>query len=120
MLNFGRCNADTPCLLQSLGFVKFRGNGKQSFTMASGRRKLSDSAPLEEDGDNDGNGAVVGKKTSRAPKRSGARTTKKKVVVTDEPLNESSQLLVDNDVLDKESTVSKTRTRRKGMSFTIS
>ncbi|KAG7586384.1 Ribokinase-like [Arabidopsis thaliana x Arabidopsis arenosa] len=118
-LSFPRCNADVPCL-QSLGFVKFRGerwNGKQSFSMTAGRRKLSESAPLEEEG-NDGNGAVGGKKTSKSPKRGGARTTKKKVVATDEPLEESSQLLVDSDdVLDKESSVSaskpKTRTRKK-------
>lgn len=125
MLDFGRCNADVPCLLKSLGFVKIRGerwNGKQSFSMTAGRKKLSESAPLEEEG-NDGNGAVGGKKSSKSPKKGGARTTKKKVVATDEPLEESSELLVDNDVLDKESTVSalkpKTRTRKKGMTFTI-
>jgi hypothetical protein len=82
--------------------------------MAAGRRKLSESAPLEEEG-NDGNGAVVGKKPSKSVKR----TTKKKVVVKDEPLEEISEFLVDNDdVLDKESIVSalkpkKTRTRKK-------
>jgi len=70
--------------------------------MAAGRRKLSESAPLEEEG-NDGNGAVVGKKPSKSVKR----TTKKKVVVKDEPLEEISEFLVDNDdVLDKESIVS--------------
>lgn len=101
--------------------MKFRGerwNGKQSFSMAAGRRKLSESAPLEEEG-NDGNGAVVGKKPSKSVKR----TTKKKVVVKDEPLEEISEFLVDNDdVLDKESIVSalkpkKTRTRKKGNDF---
>ncbi|XP_010415552.1 PREDICTED: fructokinase-like 2, chloroplastic isoform X3 [Camelina sativa] len=128
-LSFPRYNADVPCILHSLGFVKIRGerwNGKQSFSLTSGRRKLSESAPLEEEGDNDGNGAVVGKKSSKGPKRGGARATKKKVVVaTDEPLEESSELLVDNDddVLDKESTVSaskpKTRTRKKASSSDV-
>lgn len=105
-LPFPRCNADVVPCLQSLGFVKFRGerlNGKQGFLVVAGRRKLSESAPLdEEDG---GNGAVGGKKPTKAPKRSGARTTKKKVVAKkDEPLEESSQLLVDSDdVSDNES-----------------
>ncbi|CAF2192028.1 hypothetical protein YC2023_092416 [Brassica napus] len=105
-LPFPRCNSDViPCLLP-LGFVKFRGerlNGKQGFLVVAGRRKLSESAPLDED--DGGNGAVGGKKPTKAPKRSGARTTKKKVVAKkDEPLEESSQLLVDSDdVSDNES-----------------
>uniref|UniRef100_A0A1J3JT97 Fructokinase-like 2, chloroplastic n=1 Tax=Noccaea caerulescens TaxID=107243 RepID=A0A1J3JT97_NOCCA len=108
-LPFLRCNADVPCL-HSLGFVKFRGgrwNGKQSLFVAAGRKKLSESAPLGEDEENSGNGAVVGKKPPKIPKKSGARTTKKKVVAKDEPLEESSQLL------DKESDAKKASGPRK-------
>ncbi|KAL0701243.1 hypothetical protein Bca4012_057365 [Brassica carinata] len=115
-LPFPRCNADVPCL-QPQGFVKFRGekwNGKHSFLMVAGRRKLSESAPLDED--DGGNGAVGGKKPTKVPKRSGARTTKKKVVAKDAPLEESSQLLVDrDDVSDNESDTKEEprRTRKK-------
>ncbi|CAH2066314.1 unnamed protein product [Thlaspi arvense] len=120
-LSFPRCNADVP-YLQSLGFVKFRGerwNAKQSLFIAAGRKKLSISAPLGEEEENGGNGAVGGKKSPKTPKKSGARTTtkkKKKVVAKDEPLEESSELLVDNDVLDKEDdtkTASEPRKTRK-------
>lgn len=122
VLDSRRCNADVVPCLQSLGFVKFRGerlNGKQGFLVVAGRRKLSESAPLdEEDG---GNGAVGGKKPTKAPKRSGARTTKKKVVAKkDEPLEESSQLLVDSDdVSDNESDTKDEprRARKKGNVF---
>lgn len=83
--------------------------------MAAGRRKLSESAPLGEDEENSGNGAVVGKKPPKIPKKSGARATKKKVVAKDEPLEESSQLL------DKESDAKKAseprKTRKKGNDF---
>lgn len=121
-LPFPRCNADVACL-QPLGFVKkFRGerlSGKQGFLVVAGRRKLSESAPLdEEDG---GNGAVSGgKKPTKAPKKSGARrtTTKKKevvVVAKDEPLEE--ERVDSDDVSDSDNESSDTkaprRTRRK-------
>ncbi|KAF8082092.1 hypothetical protein N665_0848s0010 [Sinapis alba] len=115
-LLFPRCSVDVPCL-QPHGFVKFRGErwkGKHSFLMVAGRRKLSESAPLDED--DGGNGAVGGKKPTKVPKKSGARTTKKKVVAKDEPLEESSQLLVDSDnVSDNESDTKEPvrRTRKK-------
>ncbi|ESQ28331.1 hypothetical protein EUTSA_v100183770mg, partial [Eutrema salsugineum] len=117
-LSFPRCNADVP-YLQSLGFVKFRGgrwNGKQSLFIAAGRKKLSESAPLgdgEEEDENGVNGAVVGKKSAKIPKKSGARTTKKKVVAKDEPLEESSGLLVDNDGSSDTKTASAPRRTRK-------
>ncbi|KAF8077067.1 hypothetical protein N665_1064s0014 [Sinapis alba] len=115
-LPFPRCSVDVPCL-QPHGFVKFRGErwkGKHSFLMVAGRRKLSESAPLDED--DGGNGAVGGKKPTKVPKKSGARTAKKKVVAKDEPLEESSQLLVDSDnVSDNESDTKEPvrRTRKK-------
>ncbi|KAJ4874633.1 fructokinase-like 2 [Raphanus sativus] len=122
-LPFPRCNADVACL-QPLGFVKkFRGerlSGKQGFLVVAGRRKLSESAPLdEEDG---GNGAVSGgKKPTKAPKKSGGArrtTTKKKevvVVAKDEPLEE--ERVDSDDVSDSDNESSDTkaprRTRRK-------
>ncbi|CAF2062940.1 hypothetical protein Bca4012_101396 [Brassica carinata] len=113
-LPFPRYNADVVPCLQSLGFVKFRGerlNGKQGFLVVAGRRKLSESAPLDED--DGGNGAVGGKKPTKAPKRSGARTTKKKVVAKkDEPLEESSQLLVASDDVSDNESDTKTEPRR--------
>ncbi|KFK41343.1 hypothetical protein AALP_AA2G117900 [Arabis alpina] len=122
-LSFPRCNVDVPCL-QSLGFVKFRGerwNVKRSFVIAAGRKKLSESAPLEEEeGDNDGNGAVVGKKPAKSPKKVGARTSKKKVVVAkDEPLEESSEILVDNHKETDTKTVSEPRKTRKKASSDV-
>lgn len=117
-LPFPRCNADVACL-QPLGFVKkFRGerlSGKQGFLVVAGRRKLSESAPLdEEDG---GNGAVSGgKKPTKAPKKSGARrtTTKKKevvVVAKDEPLEE--ERVDSDDVSDSDNESSDTKAPRR-------
>lgn len=123
-LPFPRCNADVACL-QPLGFVKFRGerlSGKQGFLVVAGRRKLSESAPLDED--DGGNGAVGGKKPTKAPKRSGGArrtTTKKKkeeevvVVAKDEPLEE--ERVDSDDVSDSDNESSDTkeprRTRKK-------
>ncbi|XP_056851233.1 fructokinase-like 2, chloroplastic isoform X2 [Raphanus sativus] len=128
-LPFPRCNADVACL-QPLGFVKkFRGerlSGKQGFLVVAGRRKLSESAPLdEEDG---GNGAVSGgKKPTKAPKKSGGArrtTTKKKevvVVAKDEPLEE--ERVDSDDVSDSDNESSDTkaprRTRRKKASSDV-
>ncbi|CAH8363823.1 unnamed protein product [Eruca vesicaria subsp. sativa] len=114
-LPFPRCSVDdvVPCL-QSLGFVKFRGerfNGRQSFLVVAGRRKLSESAPLGED--DSGNGAVGGKKPTKAPKRT---TKKKKIVAKDEPLDESSQLLVDNNDVSDTKEEEPRRTRKKASS----
>ncbi|KAL0788701.1 hypothetical protein Bca101_004947 [Brassica carinata] len=84
-----------------------------AFMMAAGRRKLSASAPLDEE--HGGNNAGGGKKSNKVTKRSGVRTTKKKVIAKDEPIEESSQFLVDSDdVSDSESdTKEPLRTRKK-------
>ncbi|KAL0700279.1 hypothetical protein Bca4012_056401 [Brassica carinata] len=84
-----------------------------AFMMAAGRRKLSESAPLDEE--HGGNNAGGGKKSNKVTKRNGARTTKKKVIAKDEPIEESSQFLVDSDdVSDNESdTKEPLRTRKK-------
>ncbi|CAN6982644.1 unnamed protein product [Brassica oleracea var. botrytis] len=84
-----------------------------AFMMAAGRRKLSASAPLDEE--HGGNNAGGGKKSNKVTKRSGVRTTKKKVIAKDDPIEEISQFLVDSDdVSDSESdTKEPLRTRKK-------
>ncbi|CDY65443.1 BnaCnng47200D [Brassica napus] len=84
-----------------------------AFMMAAGRRKLSASAPLDEE--HGGNNAGGGKKSNKVTKRSGVRTTKKKFIAKDDPIEESSQFLVDSDdVSDSESdTKEPLRTRKK-------
>ncbi|CAN8239009.1 unnamed protein product [Cochlearia groenlandica] len=114
-ISFPRCNVDVP-YMQSLGFVKFPSeklNVKQRVFIAAARKKLPESAPIDDGEEENGeNGAVVRKKSAKSAKKGGARTTKKKVVAKDESLEESSELSVDNES-DAETVSEPRRTRKK-------
>ncbi|KAJ4903161.1 P-loop containing nucleoside triphosphate hydrolase protein [Raphanus sativus] len=86
-------------------------SGVCALVMIAGKRKLSESAPLDEE--QGGNNASRGKKSNKVTKRKGAR--KKKEIAKDESIEESSQFLVDSDdVSDNESdTKEPLRTRKK-------